>query len=390
MNFSFNSDQLLIAETAQTYLSAVSDSGAIRMAMQSESGFDTKIWNQLNAEMGWQLTHIPEQYEGLGLGFVELAILFEAMGQNLFCSPFFSTSALGINALQLAGTDAQKQSGLTSIATEGSRYALAYMGKNRLVGADAVALRYKENADGVTLKGSCHYVIDGHTADTLIVAARQENSSGKDDIALFHVPAQTQGVTRTWTPSMDQTRKLASIEFDQVSLGEESVMQRPGEAGVLLEQILALASICLAAEQLGVADKSLSLTVDYIQERKQFGRVVGSFQAMKHKAADMMTKVEAARSAVYYAACIADEFMHGNPLGNDLQEAASIAKAVSCDAAFFNAGCALQMHGGVGFTWEYDVHLYFKRAKAAQVSFGDSAWHKERLAQTLLGEIACS
>ena len=154
-----------------------------------------------------------------------------------------------------------------------------------------------------------------------------------------------------------------------------------------MDQILALASIALAAEQMGVADKSLSLTVDYIAERQQFGRPVGGFQAVKHKAADMMNKAEAARSAVYYAACIADEFLIGKPLGGELLEAASIAKSYCCDAAFFNAGTALQLHGGVGVTWEYDVHLFLKRAKAAQVSFGDSVWHKERVAEIVLGAV---
>ena len=388
MDFSFNSDQKMIAETAETYLSSVSSSAAVRVAMDTEQGFDAALWQQISTEMGWQLTHIPEQHEGLGLGFVELCILFEQMGRNLLCAPFFSTVALGVNALLVAGTEEQKQTGLSAVAEQGARYALAYSGGGRAVGCEAVTATYEVTDGGAVLNGEYHYVIDGHTAENLIVAARKIGTSGSDGVALFTLAAEHDGVSCRWTPSMDQTRKLASIKLNAVHVTAESIMREPGSAGILLNDILALSNICLAAEQLGVAEKSLSLTVAYIKERTQFGRAVGSFQAMKHKAADMMTKVEASRSAVYYAACIADEYSQGGPLGSELHEAASIAKAYCGDAAFFNAGMAIQMHGGVGFTWEYDVHLYFKRAKAAQLSFGDSAWHKEKLATIILGESA--
>lgn len=386
MDFSFNSDQKMIAEAAETYLSSISTSEAVRLAMDTERGFDALLWEQIGTEMGWPLTHIPEEYDGLGLGFVELCILHEKMGQNLLCAPFFSTVAQGVNALLVAGTTEQKQAGLLAIAEGAARYAFAYSGGTRKVACDSVTASYTLTDEGAVLNGQYHYVIDGHTADFLVVAARQHGSVGDDAIALFTLPVDHPGISRRWTPSMDQTRKLASIELTDVTLNTSAIMRDAGNAGPHLNDILALSNICLAAEQLGVAEKSLILTVEYIKERTQFGRVVGSFQAMKHKAADMMTKVEAARSAVYYAACIADEFVQNRPLGQELQEAASIAKAYCCDAAFFNAGTAMQMHGGVGFTWEYDVHLYFKRAKAAQLSFGDSAWHKEKLAQILLGE----
>ena len=385
MDFSFNSDQQLIAETAATFLADVSSSSAVRQAMQSEQGFDLSLWNRVSGEMGWQMTHIPEQYDGLGLGYVELAILLEQMGQNLLCAPFFSTVCLGINSILVAGTESQQSECLAEIAEASTRYTLAYADAGRVWGCDSITAEYQIDAGGnAIINGNYAYVVDGHTAGKLIVAARQPGTSGGEGIALFIVPADTDGIQRHWQPGMDQTRKQAALSFSEVKVAAHSVMQNAGDAGQFLMQILSLAAIGMAAEQMGVAERSLQMTVEYISERKQFGRAVGSFQAMKHKAADMMTKVEAARSAVYYAACIADEFLAGSPLGEELQEAASIAKAYCCDAAFFNAGMALQMHGGVGFTWEYDVHLYFKRAKAAQVSFGDSAWHKERLAALLL------
>lgn len=381
MDFSFNEDQLLIAESATAFLANVSNSETVRSTMATERGFDDALWSRITQEMGWQLTHIPESYDGLGLGYVELCILFEQMGQHLVCAPFLSTAALGINALLLAGTDAQKTEHLANIANNGARYTLAYSAAGRRWGVDSVTAEYELTDSGAVLNGEYHYVVDGHTADTLIVAARKK---GSNDLALFIVAAQD--VQHTWTPTMDQTRKLAKVTLDNVAVATSSILKHEGDASAILSQILALTNIAIAAEQLGVAEKSLNLTVDYIAERKQFGRVVGSFQGMKHKAADMMNKVEAARSAVYYAACIADEFLQGSTLGSELEEAASIAKAYCCEAAFFNAGMALQMHGGVGFTWEYDVHLYFKRAKAAQVSFGDSTFHKEHIAKIALGE----
>ena len=381
MDFSFNQDQLLIADSAAAFLSNVSSSDSIRTSMQSEQGFDSALWTRVTQEMGWQLTHIPEAYDGLGLGYVELCILFEQMGQHLFCAPFLSTTALAVNALLVAGSDQQKTKHLANIASGDARYTLAYSGAGRHWGVDSVSAEYELCADGAVINGQYHYVVDGHTADYLIVAARKKAATG---LALFIVPASD--VERIWTPSMDQTRKIAQVSLNKVQVASDSILMHEGEASQALSQILALSNIAIAAEQMGVAEKTLSLSVDYIAERKQFGRVVGSFQAMKHKAADMMTKVEAARSAVYYAACIADEFLQGSPLGDELEEAASIAKAYCCEAAFYNAGVALQMHGGVGFTWEYDVHLYFKRAKAAQLSFGDNAFHKERIARIALGE----
>jgi alkylation response protein AidB-like acyl-CoA dehydrogenase len=185
---------------------------------------------------------------------------------------------------------------------------------------------------------------------------------------------------------MDQTRKQAEIDLSGVRVGASDVMRDAGNAWPLLVQALDLARIAIAADQMGGAERVLDVTVDYIKERKQFGRPVGSFQAMKHKAADMMLKAEAARSAVYYAACIADEFLGGRARGEALAEAASIAKAYCSDAYFYNAGSAIQMHGGIGFTWEHDMHLYFKRAKSTQQFLGDAAFHRERLSRQLLGD----
>ncbi len=385
MDFSFNEDQLLIADTADAFLTSASNSAQVRAAMSTELGYEPALWQQTTQELAWQLTHIPESEGGLGLGYVELCILFEKMGKHLCCSPFFSTVALSLNSLLLVAANDCAKSAIAAIAEQGERFALAYSGGGRLVGLDSITALYhdSDSYNGVCLTGDYHYVIDGHTASSFIVAAKNASNG---QLGLFLVPKEKVDVA--WTATMDQTRKLARVSIREAEVPASNILSCDSTTKGTFENVLNLACIALAAEQLGVAEQCLSQTVDYISERKQFGRAVGSFQAMKHKAADMMNRAEAARSAVYYAACIADEFLGGQPLGAELSEAASIAKAYCCDAAFFNAGMALQMYGGVGFTWEYDVHLYFKRAKAAQLTFGDSAYHRERIAQLVLEQIA--
>ena len=387
MEFSLTEDQMMIADSAASYLRDQSDSEAIRAAMQLERGYSPESWQAITEELGWHLTTIPEEFDGLGLGYVEQSLILEQMGQHLFCAPFLSTAVLGANALRIAGTDEQQQEYLRKISNEGHRLAFAYAAAGRHWGVDAVTATYQIENDEVVLNGGYAHVVDGHTAETLIVVARPAGTTGNEGLALFIIPAESEGVRRSWQAGMDQTRKLASITLTDARFPTTAMMRDAGNAATLFQQLFALAAIALSAEQLGVAHKTLAMTVEYISERKQFGRAVGSFQAMKHKAADMMLRVEAARAAVYYAASVADEFIAGSPQGEELIEAANIAKAYCSEAAFENSAEALQMHGGVGFTWEYDVHLYLKRAKALQHMFGDSAWHKQQLATQLLGAV---
>jgi alkylation response protein AidB-like acyl-CoA dehydrogenase len=354
--------------------------------MATEAGYEDALWSRITEEMYWHAVHIPEDFGGLGLGYVELVAMLEEMGKHLTCSPFYSTVCLGVNALRVAGTDEQQEKYLSRIAADGVTATLAWTGATGRWDVSAIDATYTLNEDGAVLDGRLRYVPDGHTADLLVIAARKEDSSDDAGIGLFIVPADADGVTRAWLPTMDQTRKQAEIDLSGVRVDASDVMRDVGYAWPLLSQALDLARIAIAADQMGGADRVLELTVDYIKERKQFGRPVGGFQAMKHKAADMMLKAEAARSAVYYAACIADEFLSGRAAGETLAEAASIAKAYCSDAYFYNAGCALQMHGGIGFTWEHDVHLYFKRAKSTQQFLGDAAFHRERLSRQILGD----
>ncbi|MFC6672086.1 acyl-CoA dehydrogenase family protein [Marinobacterium aestuariivivens] len=384
MDFAFTDEQEMIRESAHAFLADVSTSAAVRAAMATERGYDEALWGRICNELCWQAIHIPEAYGGLGLGFVELAILLEQMGQRLLCSPFLSTVGLATNALLLAGSEAQKRHWLGQIAEGRLTATLAWTGAGGGYEAASVAAEARLVGGEYVLSGTLRHVPDGHTADLLIVAARTPGSEGESGISLFAVPADTVGVERCWLPTMDQTRRQAEICLDQVRLECEALLGEAGEAGPALTRTLQLAAVCVAAEQLGGAQAVLDLTVDYTKERVQFGRPVAGFQAIKHRAADMMLQVEASRSAVYYAACVAQEALFGGEAGAELPLAASLAKAWCSDAFFHCASESIQLHGGVGFTWEYDPHLYFKRARSSETFLGASAWHREKIAQAIL------
>jgi alkylation response protein AidB-like acyl-CoA dehydrogenase len=405
VEFRFTDEQQMIRETAAAFLRERSDAQAVRRAMASERGFDEALWAQLSGEMGWSAMHFPEEYGGLGLGFVEVVALMEEMGKRLLCAPFFSSVCLGGSAILCAATDEQKAELLPGIADGSVRATLAWTGASLDWGAGGIgaicrrargslAQRSKvspavgerparDPEAGWVINGEYRYVVDGHTASLLVVAARLEGTRGPEGIRLFAFPADTAGIHREWLPTVDQTRKLAVLRLDNVRLGADALLGDDTETWPALAKALALATIALAAEQAGTAQQVLEMAVEYTKERQQFGRSIASFQAIKHKAADMLLRAEAARSAVYYAACIADEALSGGALGTELGQAASLAKAYCSDAGFFNAGSALQMYGGVGFTWEYDLHLYFKRARASEAYLGAPHQHRERIAEEL-------
>ena len=392
MEFRFTDEQKMIRETAESFLQDVSTSEAVRKAMATEAGYDPDLWQRICTELCFQAITIPEEFGGMGLGFVELAAVLEQMGRTLLCSPFFSTVCLGAHSLLVAGTDAQKNEYLPLMVEGALTATLAYTGKQAAYGggtwgADAVQATYKKSGDNYVLNGTLRYVIDGHTADLLIIAARTENSKGAEGISLFAIPASTAGVTRKWLPTMDQTRHQAEVLLDNVTVSASTLMGTETQAWPQLKKIISLAKIAVSAEQMGGAQEMLDKTVAFTQERVQFGRAIASFQAIKHKAADMMLKCEVARSAVYYAACVAQEAMSADgdaTIAAELDEAAAMAKCYCSDTFFFNAGSAIQMYGGVGFTWEYDPHLYFKRAKSSELFLGNGAQQRELIAQMLL------
>ncbi len=345
--------------------------------MDTERGYDPDVWAQLSGELAWTALTVPEQYDGLGMSYLDLYPLMEEMGRALLCGPFFSTVCLGANALLLGGSEAQKATHLPSIASGQLTATLAYLENNYAKNADNVRALYRRDGDGYVVRGDKGFVLDGHTADLLVVVARAEGSAGDDGIGLFLVRGDAQGVERAWLPTMDQTRRLASVTLRDVRVSHDAVLGIEGSGWALCERILDHARIALAAEQVGAAERCLDMSVEYAKVRTQFGRPIGSFQAIKHKCADMLTLVESARSAAFYASALAAQ---GEP---DLVEAASGAKAFCSDAFFHCAAENVQIHGGIGFTWEHPAHLYFKRAKATEVLLGDPALHRERVASRM-------
>ncbi|MFY9333988.1 MAG: acyl-CoA dehydrogenase family protein, partial [Porticoccaceae bacterium] len=362
MEFKFTDEQLMIRDTAEAFVSEVSTSAAVRSAMALPDGYSADLWQQISTEMYWQALSIPEAMDGLGLGYVELAATLEQTGRFLLCSPLVATVALAVPAIRVAATEAQQQAYLGRILA-GQVATLAYAG--RQTHGNAIDVRATSTDQGIHLNGISRHVLNGQSADFVVVAAREIFADGEEGVSLWFVDCDSHGVAIKALPTMDQTRRLAEMQFDNLLL---TPTQRLGGIAQcqrhLLDSILDLAAIAVAAEQVGGAQQALDISVAYVKERVQFGRTIASYQAIKHKCADMMLKAESARSSLYYAACIADEFLLGTISAAALAEAASITKAYSSEAFFFNAGCGIQLHGGVGITAEYDIQLYFKRAKA--------------------------
>lgn len=377
MRFAFTEEQEELRAMARAFLVDHSGPEQVRTAMGSELGHDAEVWKRIGTELGWPAVIIPEAYGGLGLTWVEVVALLEICGESLLCSPFFSSVALGANVLQLAGTETQLAALLPGIAEGQTRATLAHAeaaGRWDAAGIDTTCRR--DGTDWI-LSGAKRHVLDGHCADLLVVSAREPGSDGTDGISLFAISADTPGLERRQLSTMDRTRRLAAVDLDDVRVPADALLGEPGSAWPALEKALDRAAIALAAEQVGGAQRCLDAAVAYAKERVQFGRPIGSFQGIKHQCADMMVRVETARSAVYYAACLAAD------QSPDLSRAASMAKAWCSDAFFACASDSLQIHGGVGFTWEYDVHLYFKRAKSTEAFLGDPAYHRERVAQRI-------
>jgi len=363
MDFRFTEDQRMIRDTARAFLS---ERGGLRAAL--EAGEDAAFCAEA-AALGWFGVALPEAFGGSGLGMVELAILMQETGRVLAMAPFFTTAGLAAPAIQAVGTPAQQAALLPGIARGETRAAMCLTGASGLPAPWELPI-----FDGAVLKGAAHYVAWGHAANLLLVAARAPGSSGWDGVSLVALPAGTPGLVVAREVSMDLTRPYATLRFENVEVPQSAILGAPGQAGPGLRRALAISAILLAAEQLGGAERVLEMSVEFAKQRVQFGRPIGGFQAVKHMLADMMLLVETARSAAFYAACVADE------MPEELEEAAAIARATCTDAFTTCAGQAIQVHGGVGFTWEYDAHLYFKRARSSATLLGDAAYHRELLA----------
>ncbi len=369
MNFAFTEEQEELRKTVRAFLEAKSAETAVREQMETDSGYDTAVWSQMGEQLGLQGLAIPEEFGGSGYTFVELGIVLEEQGRALLCAPFFSTVVLAANTLLHSGDDAAKAAHLPGIASGETIATLAFTEPSGKWDESGITTEATASGDGWTLNGVKSFVLDGHTASLIIVAARTAKG-----VSLFTVAGDAAGLTRTALSTMDQTRKQAKLEFAGTPA---TLLGTEGEGWAVLSTVLDLAAVGLAAEQVGGAQKVLEQAVEYAKVRVQFGRPIGSFQAIKHKCADMLLEVESAKSAAYYGLwCAAEQ-------NDELPSVASLAKAY-CSEAYFHATAEnIQIHGGIGFTWEHPAHLYFKRAKSSELLFGDPTYHRELLAQRI-------
>jgi alkylation response protein AidB-like acyl-CoA dehydrogenase len=368
MPFGFTSEQEEFRSVLRRFLDEKSPPSVVRRLMETETGWERDSWRELNQQLGLTAVHIPEVYGGQGFGFVELGIVLEEMGRALLCAPYFASTALAATAIMNAGSEAQKRALLPPIALGDAIATLAFTEPDG--GWDATAIKTTATRVDSTyrLDGVKSFVLDGHTADLIVVLARRPGTDGNGGLSFFTVPSSASGLTRRALKVLDPTRKQARLEFHCVEaelLGEED-----GGAGPFA-RTLAQAAVCLANEMVGGADRLRQSALDYANLRVQFGRTIASFQSMKHTQADMLVDVELARSAAYYAAAAAAED------DAELPALASLAKACASDAYMQTAIHTIQIHGGIGFTWDNDTHLWFKRAKSSEVFLGDPAYHRE-------------
>jgi alkylation response protein AidB-like acyl-CoA dehydrogenase len=341
MRFGFGEEQEELRRVVRRFLEETSPLGEARRLMDTAEGFEPAVWKRLAQELALPGVHVPEAYGGQGFTFTELGIALEEMGRALLCSPYLGSAAL---------------------AEPAGRW-----------DADGVALEARRAAGGFTLHGEKSFVCDGAIADRLVVVGRLEGTRGVDGLGFFTLRGDAEGVTRRPLTTIDPTRKLARIEF---SAARAEALGEPGAGAAAFAKTLDQAAAALSCEMVGGAQRLLDMSVEYAKTRVQFGRPIGSFQAIKHKLADMLLELELARSSAYYAAACAAE---DDP---ELASVASLAKAQGSDAYLHIAAESIQIHGGLGFTWEQDVHLFFKRAKASEVWLGDPFFHREKLARS--------
>ena len=369
MNFGFSEEQEELRKMVRRFLDEKSPESEVRRLMASDDGYDSAVWSQMANELALQGLGIPEAYGGQGYGPVELYVVFEEMGASLLCAPYFSSVALAANALLQVGSDADKTTYLPGIANGETIATLALTDDAGGWDLSSTSTTATDGADGWRVSGVRNYVTDGSLASLILVPAK--TNSG---LSLFAVAGDAAGLTKELLPTMDQTRKQSRLTLEGV---KAALIGVEGAALAGLVTTTQIAAVALAAEQVGGAQRVLNNAVEYAKTRIQFGRPIGSFQAIKHKCADMLLDVESAKSAAYYAAWAAQE------VNDELPVAASLAKSFCSEAYFHCAAENIQIHGGIGFTWEHHAHLYFKRAKSSELFLGDPAYHRELLAQRL-------
>jgi alkylation response protein AidB-like acyl-CoA dehydrogenase len=378
MNLGISTEQRELRESVRRFLTERAPLTKVRELMDTADGTDPDVWRQASAQLGLPGIAVPEEYGGAGFSFAEQAIVLEELGAALFTGPYLASAVLAATALLASDDEEAKKDLLPGIAAGETVATLAFTEDGGSWDPASIRLAATGNAgtkkagpknDGSwRLDGHKSFVLDGHAADLILVVAATETDG---QLSLFAVTSAADGLTRRALPTLDQTRKLARLAFNHTPA---RLVGEPGAARAVLDHVLDVAAVALAAEQLGGAQRALDMAVAYAKVRQQFGRPIGSFQAIKHRCADLLLEVESLRSAVGYAAAAVAA---GSA---ELPVLAPLLKAYASDVYSHVAGENIQIHGGIGFTWEHDAHLYLKRAKASELFLGDASYHRERLA----------
>ena len=372
MQFGLSDTQQTLKTTARKFLSTECPLAEVRKISESEHAFDAALWRKI-ADQGWTGILFDEQYGGSGMGMVDMAAVLEEMGRALLPGPYLSTALLAGAAIDRAGDDAAKHKYLTTICSGETKATLALLEEHASWSPHDVKMTAKTSSSGYTLSGSKLFVPDAGVADLLVCAVRIDLQ-----LAMFVIPARTPGVQIERMPTIDNTRPLYAVTFKNAALPADTLLARGERAHTGLHYALNVATTGLAAEMVGGMQRLLDITVEYAKTRKQFGKPIGQFQAVQHQCADMLVFTESSRSAAYYAAWALGEG------GEDANTAVSVAKAYASDAYREVGNRAIQVHGGMGFTWENDIHLFYRRAKASEIAFGDATWHRERVAKAVI------
>jgi alkylation response protein AidB-like acyl-CoA dehydrogenase len=375
VNFGFSDEQELLRRQARDLLDRECPTARVRELMDGEPGHDPQLYSRI-AALGWTAIPFAEAHGGLGLGLVDLTVVLEEMGRHLLPSPFLSSVGLAGMTVAASADEAQAARLLPEIAAGSARATVALVEESGRWDAGGVGMRAERSGDVWLVSGEKLFVPDAQLSDWMIVAARSADDPA-DGITLLVVDTGAPGVTVRPLRSMDATRRMAAVAFDGVEVAGDSVLGEPGRGWSTLRRGLDRAMVCIAGELTGTAQRVLEMSVDYAKVRQQFGRPIGAYQAVSHRCADMLVMTESARSLAYHAAWALDNDVPDAPL------AAAMAKAYASDAARAVASSGLQVHGGIGFTWEHDIHLYLKRAKWGEAILGDASHHRERVAQLL-------
>jgi alkylation response protein AidB-like acyl-CoA dehydrogenase len=368
-------EEQMVRESAADFLNEQAGPDALREIRDTENplGYAAETWQQM-IELGWPAILVPEEQGGLGFSHAAMGQIMELSGRTLACSPLFATAVAGVSVLSLGGSETQKADLLPVAAAGELTIALAIDEAARHDPAN-IAMTASPNGDGYTLNGSKCFVADGNVADQLIVAARTSGEPGDTDgISLFLVPGDANGVEVARTPMVD-SRNAANILFTEVSVGGDQLIGDVDRGMAILQPALSIANVHLAAELLGIASECFQRTLQYLKERKQYGVLIGTFQALQHRAAILWTEIELCKSIVLKAQRALDD----SP--EDAALLASIAKAKTCQAAELATNEGIQMHGGIGMTDEYDIGFFLKRARVVQTLFGDRRYHLNRCAE---------